>query len=536
MAEFEQGLPLFVQALLRPQTYDPPPQEVRLVQTHISYVFLAGDLVCKVKKPVDFGFLDYTTLEKRRFFCQEEVRLNQRLSPSVYLGVVPITKDGDEFYLGGQGEVVEYAVKMRRLPQERMMDSLLRRGRVTPAMVHTVAQKLAQFHAQAETSDHIASYGALSVVQGNVGENFAQTVKYVGVSISLEVYQGLKTYSYDFLGGNRDLFARRVSQGRIRDCHGDLHTAHVCFEDGISIFDCIEFNQRFRYSDVAADIAFLAMDLDAHGQPKLAETLVQAYMEFSEDEELQQLVDFYKVYRAYVRGKVTSFRLDEPLLIEQERQAVMRTAAKYFDLAYAYAYPARRPALLITAGLVGTGKSTLAEALSCHLGWLVISSDLVRKELAGLSPLEHRYERYGAHIYSPSFSQQTYVEMLRRARTLLTKGESVILDASFKGREERQRARELASEIGADFRALECTCDEALVRQRLEGRMQAGTSPSDGRWEIYQQQQEEFEPLEELPPSQHLVVDCSLEVDAVLRSVLMELPHLTLKSKARSRS
>ena len=304
--------------------------------SQMSFLFLTGDYVYKVKKPVNLGYLDYTTLEKRRFFCQQELKLNRRLCPDIYLEVVPIVQHHDKILLASNGQVIEYAVKMRQLPPQRMMDVLLSNNQASEGMVQQVAKKLADFHQQAETNEEISSYGSLSTIITNTVENFTQTEKYIGVSISQEQYQGIKAYTDAFVEQNTRLFEKRVKEGKIRDCHGDLHTAHICFIDGICIYDCIEFNDRFRYCDVASEIAFLAMDLDYHGHPQLSKHFISAYVEESQDEEPLKLLDFYKCYRAYVRGKVESFKLDDPLIPEEERTRALAAAKRYFELAESY--------------------------------------------------------------------------------------------------------------------------------------------------------------------------------------------------------
>ncbi|MCX7911436.1 MAG: hypothetical protein N2506_00505, partial [Dehalococcoidales bacterium] len=272
-------LPRLIQAMLEPSIYPEPPAEVRLIQTQISCVFLAGSYAYKVKKPVDMGFLDYTTLAKRRHCCEKEVELNRRLCPETYLGVVTIRRDGERFTIGGTGEVAEYAVWMRRLPEERMMDRLLAENRVTPEMVAAVARRIAIFHGQAETSEEIARTGGIAAVIKNTEENFTQTEKYFGITITPSAYRRIRTYTEEFIRKNERLFLRRMAEGRVRDCHGDLHAAHVCFlGDTICIYDCIEFIDRLRYTDVAAEIAFLAMDLDYHGRSDLARAFVQTYV------------------------------------------------------------------------------------------------------------------------------------------------------------------------------------------------------------------------------------------------------------------
>ena len=329
-------LPELVQSLLDPQAYPEPAARVELVQTQISYVFLAGDFVYKVKKPVDMGFLDYSTLEKRRALCHKEVELNRRLCPDAYLGVVTVTGGKGHFKIGGRGRAIEYAVKMRRLPTEAMMDVLLAQGKVTPGMVGDVAAVLAEFHRRAATDADITRLGGIEAVIRNTSENFDQTEKYFGVAIEPAVYRHIKAYTGDFLQTNSALFQRRMAEGRVRDGHGDLHAAHVCFWRGICIYDCIEFIDRLRYTDVAADIAFLAMDLDHYGRADLSAGFVESYAAKSGDQDLIKLLDFYKCYRAYVRGKVNCFLYDDPLIAAGEKDKIVANARRYFALAESY--------------------------------------------------------------------------------------------------------------------------------------------------------------------------------------------------------
>ncbi len=348
-------LPSIVEALLKPQAYPHKPQKIELVQTQMSLIFLTGDYVYKVKKPVNLGYLDYTTLEKRHFFCHQELELNRRLCPDAYLAVVPITMSlrgeaqansetpryaRDRLHnllrIEGQGKAIEYAVKMKQLPRDRMMDVLLPRGQVTQEMVARVAEKLMGFHREAETNQEIATFGRLDVIRQNSDENFAQTEKYIGTSITAGEYRHIRNYTDNFINSNASLFDKRVREGRIRDCHGDLHAAHVCFTDDICIYDCIEFNDRFRYSDVASEIAFLAMDLDRYGQTGLSRQLVDTYVGLNHGEDLLELLDFYKCYRAYVRGKVESFKLDDSYIPQEEKARVLTAAQGYFQLAQSY--------------------------------------------------------------------------------------------------------------------------------------------------------------------------------------------------------
>lgn len=513
-------LPELVQALLEPRAYLEKPQRIELEQTQMSFVFIGDDYVYKVKKPVNLGYLDYTTLEKRHFYCQREVELNRRLCPDVYLCVVPITRGKGGIVIGGQGKAIEYAVKMHHLPRQAMMDVMLINNKVSVEMVANVAKKLADFHHHAETNATISTFGNLDTITQNTEENFSQAEKYIGITIPPDRYQRIKNYTHSFIADNAALFQQRVAEGRIRDCHGDLHSAHICFTNGICIYDCIEFNDRFRYCDVASEVAFLAMDLDHYGRADLAHSFVDTYVAQSQDRELLNLLDFYKCYRAYVRGKVESFKLDDPHISEVDKRQASETASSYFDLADSYTRA--KPLLIITTGLVGTGKTTLAHALAKRLGLVTISSDVIRKRLAGIPLAEHRFEPFNSGIYSVTFSRKTYDKMFDEAERFLNKKGSVILDASFLTRAERLKAKELAEKMGADFFILECTLNEADVKKRLAQRLEKG-SISDGRWEIYQRQKNKFELVMELPPANHIIIDTSQAEEQAIKQVMAAL-------------
>ncbi len=506
-----------VTALQKPDHYPDQPRQVEIVQTHISVIFLTGQHAYKIKKPVNFGFLDFTTLEKRKFYCEQEVTLNRRLCPEIYLGVVEIHHHEGRLFLGnGPGEVVEYAVLMKRIPADCMMDRWLARRALDSAILTRVAEKIASFHARAVTSPEIVSFGRISTIQGNVEENFSQAEKYINLSIPAESFAEIKEQSLRFLREQRPLFEERIAAGKIRDCHGDLHLQHICINEGVLIFDCIEFNERFRYSDVAADIAFLLMDLDSHSFPLLSADLASSYLRFSEDWRLFQLLDFYKCYRAYVRGKVISFRLDDPGISPTDKSSARKEARRYFQLAHLYARRLNRPSLLVTCGLMGTGKSTIAQAISQAFGAECLSSDILRKEIAHISPREHRYEEFHRGIYSPDFSQQTYAALLERTQAILQSGRSVILDASFKKQGDRLRALDLASRMRADFLLIECRTSEEEIRRRLARRTAEQNAVSDGRWALFREQKEDFDEVRGLSPDLHLALDTQISAEGCL--------------------
>jgi aminoglycoside phosphotransferase family enzyme len=325
-----------VDALMKPEAYDEDPGSIELVQTHISFVFLTKRFVYKVKKAVDFGFLDFTTLEKRRFFCEKELELNRRLCGDMYLEVVPINK-ADAIKIKGAGETVEYAVKMKRMPQEKMMSKLLEKNKVDDRLVDRIAKIIAEFHSKAETNRRINEFGSLPVIETNWKENYDQTKEVIGKTISKEDFELIRNRVNNFMRKNASVFEKRVKKDRVRDCHGDIHSGNIFVIDGIYIFDAIEFNERFRYSDVASDIAFLAMDLDYKERTDLSDFLIKRYVEYSGDQELTRLLPFYKCYRAYVRGKVTSFKLKDPNVSSEDKNLATKEAKAYFTLTTTYA-------------------------------------------------------------------------------------------------------------------------------------------------------------------------------------------------------
>lgn len=327
-----------IKDLLQPQAFPHPTGKVELVQTHISLVFLADEFVYKIKKPVDFGFLNFTTPELRLHFCEEEVRLNRRLSPHMYLGVLKVVFDGEKHTLrmAPGVEVVDYAVWMKRIPQDRLMKALLARGELGEAHLRELACLLARFAREAETSPEIAGFGEPDRIRVNTEENFAQTEAYIGRTVEAEEHTAIRRWTDRFYQRRAELFTERIGQGRIRDCHGDLHMEHICFTEELCVFDCIEFNDRFRYSDTLSDIAFLLMDLEFHGAWDMAARLWDLYREMAGEGDVQELLKFYKVYRAVVRAKVNGFRLEDPHIPGQQKTEAAWEARKYFQLALSY--------------------------------------------------------------------------------------------------------------------------------------------------------------------------------------------------------
>lgn len=509
-----------LEALRNPAFYPEPTLHVEVRETHASVVFLTEHYAYKIKKPVNLGFLDYSTLVRRRFFCTQELLLNRRLSLDVYLDVVAIHSEPHGYSFSGDGPVVEYALKMRRLPDASTLVALLRHDTVAPQTIQALAQRLAAFHATSPPPPLAQPYGMLSQVRADWQENFAQTTGCIGITLSQQDYDQIHHAVATFTAQHAAWFAQRVQEGRIRDCHGDLRAEHVYVIDGqIYIIDCIEFAPRLRFIDVASEIAFLAMDLERLQFPLAARQFVQAYVAASADVTLYRLLDFYRCYRAYVRGKVTSIRLQETPTVP-ERSQVQHDAEDAFRLAARYARRCVQPLLILTTGLIGSGKSTLATGVAAALDAHVYSADRVRKERAGLAPETPQQVAYGTGLYSATMTQQTYDALADLARQSLSRGQSVVLDASFAKRAERVRMATLARALGAACYLLECLAPEGVIHQRLEQRQRATTSISDGRWDIFSQFQHSYEPVQEDEPAWHVRLDTTQDVAPCVQHAL----------------
>jgi len=493
---------------MEPRLYGRGVERVRMIQTHTSWVFLTGARAYKVKKPVNFGFLDYTSLSARRHFCHEEFRLNRLLSPDIYIKVLPITEVKGRLGLGGRGEVIDYCLAMKELPQDWIMTEQLRKGRVTFEHIDQIARSIAGFHAQAERGPEVAQYGSTKTIRFNWDENFAQTEEFRGKTISQRTFDETRAAVERFLAGKRGWFQRRRARGFVRRCHGDLHSKNIFITEGsrvqgftgsgqnprtpepgdpgfIRIFDCIEFNPRFSCSDVASEIAFMAMDLDYWGHKDLADFFVERYVVHTRDTGLLRLLNFYKCYRAYVRGKVTSFVLNDPGVGAEDKRVARRTANEYFGLSHRYAQSLRnKPQLVVMMGLPGVGKTYVARQLAERIGAFHFLSDSIRKQLLGIPVGQRRSEGYGRGIYRGDIGKRTYDEMLRRSRVYLSAGFSVIADATFLSEDSRQRAGEMAAKAGAPVLFVFADCPERTVRARLRRRT-AEYSFSDATFPVY---------------------------------------------------
>lgn len=514
------------------------------MQTHASAVLLAGERVYKLKKAHDFGFFDYSTPALRHHFCEQEVLLNSRLAPQVYQGVAPVLAcPGNTFRFGPtfppghipapgstveDGQVIDYAVVMQRLPAEATLAARVAAGTATPELLTAVASPIARFHASFPTTRYISDFGAPGVIRGNWEENFTQMRPYIGRVLEQATFERISLYVHEFLASYAELLHTRVRQGHIRDCHGDLRLQHIYILDhagslSIYVIDCVEFNERFRYSDVAAEIAFLTMELDAAGRADLSRAFVDAYVRLTDDRALYELLPFYACYRACVRGKVLSLQLDQPEVPAQQRASAQQEARAFFTLAARYAGGPTRPTLLLVGGLMGTGKSTLARTLSDETGWTLISSDATRKRLAEIDETTPQVYAFSEGLYSPAWSARVYQAMLDQASALLACGRSAILDATFALRAYRHAAAQEAALHGANLVFLECQAPRELTLARLAHRWQArlaqqpglASAASDARPELYDAQAEAWQPFyaEEEPAAEHLVISTTASVE-----------------------
>lgn len=498
-----------VAAMLKPAFYRGGAHEVTHKETHISHLFFAGNLVYKVKKPVRFSFLDFSTLARRRHFLHEELRLNARLAPSVYLGVLPISYENGGWRLGSDTHPVEYALVMRRLPERRMLDYLLDRDQVTPEMMQSLAAVLARFHAQAKTGGKINLSGTLETIRKLWDENLADIRPFVGRHLDADTLETIQDFGERFLARHEDLFVHRVHSGRIREVHGDLHCEHVCFApEGVQIFDAIEFSREIRCCDLASEIAFLLMDLEMRGADELGRDFLRAYLTSMEDPNFLRVLPFYKCHRALVRGKVIALRSD----------GASALAPRYFQLARRYVWEEYKPFIVMMCGLTGSGKSTLARELNRRLGLPVLSSDAIRKELAGTA--EQKPEAsYGGGIYSPAMTAKTYAAIAERLEKYILMGEGAILDATFHRWFRREIILELARKYKLPIVLIHCRSKDEVIRERLRKRAEEGKDLSDGRWEIYLEQKAVFDPIIEIPHENRVELDTEAPLDATAAEV-----------------
>jgi uncharacterized protein len=494
-----------VQDLLNPGNL-PAAGPVEFRQTHASFVFLAGDSAFKIKRSKDYGFFDFRALADRRHFCEEEVRLNRRTAAWVYHGVLPVYRDAGGHSLTRPGEIVDYAVHMARLPADRDSRAILRAGSLGHAQIEEIARTVARFHAAAG-----AIPGHCGAMRRNIAENFSQVEPFVDRYLPRDLFLRVREAQERWLLENRELLESRP----FVDGHGDLRLEHIYLvPQGITIIDCIEFLDRFRIADPALDAAFLAMDLGLEGFSNLAEHFLGRYADESDDYGFYPLADGYVSYRAWVRGKVSCFLAADPMVDPSTARKKAQMASHCFDLADRAIMPRTgTPLLLGVGGLIATGKTTLSEALARRLAIPAVSADATRKHLAGL-PHE---SPGGQELYTDAFTSRVQEEFLARADHVLSSGRSAIIDTTFSSRSLRLRAWELARFHRGRFVLLECRAPETLVRERLRRRT---GGVSDAREDLFDKMAQRYEPVLELSPAEHHVVDMEGDREASVERVL----------------
>ena len=480
-------------ALREPRSYPRGADRVELIETHISRVFLAGDYAYKVKKPVALPFLDFSTLEARRFFCEEELRLNRRTAPGLYLGVVPVVETPGGVRVGGKGEVVEYALEMRRFPQEALADSLARRGELGNGRIDAIAAAVAAFHAGIPSARD-GEYGSPERVVATALASFAQLD--VLVSDAAEKKALGELYAWTLREGERlrDAFAARKRGSFVRECHGDLHLGNIAFLDGRPVpFDCIEFDPGLRWIDVMNEVAFLVMDLLEHGLAAGAWRFLNAYLEATGDYAGARVLGYYLVYRAMVRALVACIRERQPGGAAAQGRA-HREFRTYMALARSLAAPGK-PALVLMHGLSGSGKTTVSQAMLEQLGAVRVRSDVERKRLHGLAGGARTHAQIQGGIYTADSTRLTYEQLALAASCVVESGYRVIVDATFLRRGEREAFRALARDSGAAFVIASCEAPEATLHERVVRREAAQSDVSEAGAAVLESQLAAREPL-----------------------------------------
>lgn len=516
-----QPPPSLIDAMSGANFYPNGSGKIDVRQTHISYVFLAGEYAYKVKKPVQLPFVDSSKLGTRQELCEREVVLNRRLAPDVYLGVVPIIFRDGVFSLGAasnaDGAVVEFAVKMRRLPDDRRLDNLIAAQEIGAAEMQALAKRIAEFHSAAPSTE-AWQYGAGAAIWQLVVSNIAETERLLADTISADKLKSIEAYIRRYISSHWRFLNMRARNGHVLDGHGDLRADAVYFtSEGITIIDCLEFSDALRHCDTASEVSFLAMDLERLGHPELSADFLRSYVQMTKDADLPILLPFYKCHRAIVRAKVeltTSREVDRPVA---ERITCRERARQYLDQACAYAGTAASPGVIVVCGAPGTGKSTVARELADLLGFEVLSSDSEHKRLAGVSPTTRIHARYGEGIYNEDFGREVYRTLIKNAEQALKAKKGIIIDATFRHRSER--AQLVASPLGIEPLFIECRADRDEVIRRLLERASRPDEISDATVEIYLAHLKEFEPLDEIPRARYIVVDTTRDLTPIMAEV-----------------
>lgn len=489
-----EQLPPLIRALLEPGPYSHPVDQVQLAETHISWVLLTGDYAYKIKKPVDLGFLDFSTLEKRQQACADEVRLNRRLEPDIYLGVVGITGSPDAPRFDGTGEVIEYAVKMRQFPSDATLDHLDERGGLGTVQIDQLAARLAHFHlTECPAASVDSPWGEPDTIARPVTENFQLLFARLADPMERQLLTMLQDWSTAEHERLVPLMQERKRRGMVRECHGDLHLGNLAWVNGrLIIFDCIEFNAALRWIDVISEVAFCYMDLLHRKRRELAMRFLNAWLEATGDYAGMALLRYYAVYRAMVRAKVAALRAGQT--DGNQRGAANTEVSDCLRLAEELTKIAPLQ-LWITHGLSGCGKTTRSQSWLQEYGMIRLRSDVERKRLAGLEPLARTGAEVGEGLYTLEFNRRTYMQLAQLAESLLNAGWPVLVDAAFLSRWERDLFRDLAPKCKASFRILDIHADHAALRERISRRAAAGNDASEADLRVLQQQIDTEQPL-----------------------------------------
>ena len=513
-----------IAALQNPALYPHAVNGFQLIETHISWVLLTGDFAYKVKKPMNFGFLDFTTLEARKHFCGEELRLNQRLTDDLYLEVLPVTGSVEAPQLGGDGPAIEYVLKMRQFPQSGLLSTLQANGELTTAHVDELAAQIARFHLNAPKVPAEHEAGTPDSVMAPVRQNFEQILPFLSDKADLQQLDALQAWAVSSFERLKPLLAQRKVDGFIRECHGDIHLGNATVIDRkVVIFDCIEFNEPFRFTDVYADSAFLAMDLEDRGLKCLARRFISQYLELTGDYQGLELLNFYKAYRALVRAKVALFSMPADATPVQ-RATSLRQYRNYANLAESYStIPSRFMA--ITHGVSAVGKSHVAMRLVEALGAIRLRSDVERKRLFGEQTVSNNVQ---SGIYSSEASTATYQRLHEIAEVILHAGFPVVIDATYLKRDQRDSAAKVAEATGAPFLILDCNAPQAVIESWLQQRQAEKTDPSDATLAVIEAQQASREALTpaEILCSKRVQTNESGTLDTVVEQIRQRLPGL----------
>lgn len=475
-----------IKSLQTPEVWPYAVSKVEVVETHISYLLLLGDFAYKIKKPVNLGFLDFSTLEKRHYYCEKELTLNRRLAPDLYLDVVAITGDYQHPEIGGNGPVIEYAVRMQRFPENGLLSQHVER--LTPELVDSLAHQVAAFHADIEQANADSPWGAPELVFHPMQENFdgVRLLEHEPeIALQLDRLEQWARQTFTDLTGS---IAARKADGFVRECHGDMHLGNITLiDDATVIFDGIEFSDELRWIDVISELSFLAMDLEKSGRPELAQRFLNSYLERTGDYAGLELLSFYKTYRAMVRAKVTAIRLSQGDVTDDERLDLEQDLHSYINLAESYTLPGQ-PGLIITHGVSGSGKSFASKLLAMGLPAVHIRSDVERKRLAGLRSDQTSNSELGNGIYSEEATRKTYQRLLDLAEDLIAFGFIAVVDATFLKREQRQLFAEMADHMLVPFIILDMCASKQQLRERVRDRLEHGDGVSEADEEILDRQ------------------------------------------------